>query len=58
MGMTEQEAIEELKNYRACSGTQLPEEMEVAITGKGSCTVCDGNIDWSKKQRYDGKVRW
>lgn len=31
MGMTEQEAIEELKNYRACSGTELPEEMEVAI---------------------------
>lgn len=28
--MTELEAIEELKCYRACSGTQLPEEMELA----------------------------
>lgn len=26
--------------------------------GKGPCTACGGNIDWSKKQRYDGKVRW
>lgn len=31
MGMTEQEAIDELKCYRACSGTQVPEEIEVAI---------------------------
>ena len=29
--MTEKEAIEELKCYRACSGTQLPEEIELAI---------------------------
>ena len=29
--MTEQEAIEELKCYRAQSGTSYPEEIEVAI---------------------------
>lgn len=30
--MTEQEAIEELKSYRAQSGTSYPEEIEVAIS--------------------------
>ena len=29
--MSEKEAIEELKCYRACSGTQLPTEIEAAI---------------------------
>lgn len=29
--MAVHEAIEELKCYRACSGTQLPEEIELAI---------------------------
>lgn len=29
--MTPIEAISELKDYRACSGTKLPEEIEVAI---------------------------
>ena len=29
--MTENEAINELKNYRACSETKLPKEIEVAI---------------------------
>ena len=27
-------------------------------TGQGPCTVCGGDIDWSKEQKYDGKVRW
>lgn len=31
MSMTPIEAINELKNYRACSGTKLPEEIEMAI---------------------------
>ena len=26
-------------------------------TGKGPCTECGGYIDWSRTQRYDGKVR-
>ena len=29
--MTENEAINELKNYRTCSGTKFPKEIEVAI---------------------------
>ena len=29
--MTENEAINELKDYRACSGTELPTEIEAAI---------------------------
>ena len=31
MIMTENEAINELKNYRTCSGTKFPKEIEVAI---------------------------
>ena len=30
--MTENEAIEELRDYRACSGTEFPTEIEMAIT--------------------------
>ena len=27
-------------------------------TGKGPCTECGGKIDWKKKQKYLGKVKW
>lgn len=27
-------------------------------TGKGPCTECGGDIDWSKRQEYKGKVNW
>lgn len=64
MGMRAQEAIEELKNYRACSGTQLPEEMEVAIKAlekqiskkpirndKCTCPSCGTHNEVIKKRR-------
>ena len=27
-------------------------------TGRGPCTECEGNIEWNKKQRYKGVVRF
>ena len=26
--------------------------------GHGPCTECHGEIDWSKSQKYEGRVRW
>ena len=27
-------------------------------TGKGPCTKCGGEIDWSKRVSYEGEVYW
>lgn len=53
--MTAQEAIEALKCYRACSGTQFPTEIEVAIEALEK-QIPKKPIDQSKVRDNEGYV--
>ena len=35
-----------------------PHCKQFQCTGKGTCTECGGNINWDKRIKYSGRVKW